>query len=165
MTRFKNNRVSHINMPYNIFTVNFDSIPHWGCELRKICIFVCFKPKNTFKIKFYNYPKFVFWRILTNSSYKLCFYRLWKLHHRTPFATALRDVKKVLARGQRVTDCPRYDRGSPCPRSAAWIPQQTNPHSFACKVASEQKWQPPLRGGGVGAIWSIWVIGKYSPKY
>ena len=25
---------------------------------------------NKYKIKFYNYPKLVFWRILTNSSYK-----------------------------------------------------------------------------------------------
>ena len=41
--------------------------------------------------------------ILTNSSYKLCFYRLWKFNHRTPFTTALCDVKKVLARGQRAT--------------------------------------------------------------
>ena len=49
---------------------------------------------------------------------------LRKLNHRTPFTTALRDVKKVLARGQGSTDCPRSDRGSPCPRSAAWIPQQ-----------------------------------------
>ena len=43
-----------------------------------------------------------FIQILTNSSYKLCFYRLWKLIHRTPFTTALRDVKKVLARGQLI---------------------------------------------------------------
>ena len=67
-----------------------------------------------------------FIRILTNSSYKLCFYRSWKLHHRTPFTTALCDVKKVLTRGQRATDCPQSDRGSPCPRSAAWIPHKQN---------------------------------------
>ena len=36
------------------------------------------------------------------------------------------DVKKVLARGQRATDCPQSDRGSPCPRSAAWIPHKQN---------------------------------------
>ena len=58
-------------------------------------------------------PLRYFIRILTNSSYKLCFYHSWKLHHRTPFTTALRDVKKVLARGQRATDCPQSDRGSP----------------------------------------------------
>ena len=52
--------------------------------------------------------------------------RLWKAPPQNPFTTVLRDVKKDLARGQRVTDCPRSDWGAPCPRSAAWIPHKQN---------------------------------------
>ena len=38
------------------------------------------------------WPTNYFMRILTNSSYILCFYHSWKFHHRTPFTTAHRGV-------------------------------------------------------------------------
>ena len=51
-----------------------------------------------------------------SSHINYAFIPLSKPNHRTPFTTALRDVKEAFRRGQGSTDCPRSDRGSPWSR-------------------------------------------------
>ena len=42
--------------------------------------------------------------------------------------------------------------GTPWTRDRLVTSQTNSLFLVSCKLASEQKWQPPLRGGGVGAI-------------
>ena len=104
-----------------------------------------------FNIKFYNYPKLVFWRILTNLSYNLSFYLYQKPNHRTQFTTALRDVKEAFRRGQGSTDSPRSDRDSPWSRVPLDTKHNKYSLSFRCKGATIR-----LPGGGLGFVGKIY---------
>ena len=98
---------------------------------------------DAYKIKFYNYPKLVFWRILTNPSYKLCFYHYQKLQHRTPFTTALGDVKKSL-QGSGVNWLSSVRSRLPLVTQCRLDTKHNKASlSFRCNLATEQKWQPP----------------------